>query len=427
MMNWLTKTATGLMGWVDERMAVTETYKAHMSEYYAPKNFNFWYYFGVLSMIVLVNQMLTGIWLTMFYTPTAEGAFASIEYIMRDVEYGWLIRYMHAVGASAFFLVVYLHMFRGLLYGSYKAPRELVWIFGMLIYLALMAEGFMGYVLPWGNMSYWGAQVIISLFGAIPYIGEDLTVWIRGDYLLSGASLTRFFALHVVAIPIILLALVVLHVIALHEVGSNNPDGVEIKKTKNAQGIPLDGIPFHPYYSVKDTVGIVVFLILFAAVIFYMPTGGGYLIEQPNYEPADALKTPAHIAPVWYYGAYYAMLRAIPHKLTGVIIMFAAIAILFALPWLDRNPIKSIRYKGMVTKVTTMLFAFFFVILTWLGTQPAGVPIVNLWTDAEGNQVAFTYTTLAQVGTAYYFAFFLLLPFMHKWEKSKPVPERVTS
>ncbi|MFP5439860.1 MAG: cytochrome b [Gammaproteobacteria bacterium] len=411
MMNWLTRTATGLMGWVDERMAVTETYKAHMSEYYAPKNFNFWYYFGVLSMIVLVNQLLTGIWLTMFYTPTAEGAFASIEYIMRDVEYGWLIRYMHAVGASAFFLVVYLHMFRGLLYGSYKAPRELVWIFGMLIYLALMAEGFMGYVLPWGNMSYWGAQVIISLFGAIPVIGEDLTVWIRGDYLLSGASLTRFFALHVVAIPIVLLALVVLHIIALHEVGSNNPDGVEIKKTKNAQGIPLDGIPFHPYYSVKDTVGIVVFLILFAAVIFYMPTGGGYLIEKPNFEPADPLKTPAHIAPVWYYGAYYAMLRAIPDKLAGVIVMFGAIAILFVLPWLDRNPIKSIRYKGMVSKVSIMVFAAVFVMLTWLGTQPA----------------TGLYTLLAQIGTAYYFAFFLvLMPFMHKWEQSKPVPERVT-
>jgi len=396
------------MAWVDARLPVTEAYRKHMSEYYAPKNFNFWYYFGVLSMVVLANQMLTGIWLTMFYTPSEP--FSSIEYIMRDVEYGWLIRYMHSVGASAFFLVIYLHMFRALLYGSYKAPRELVWIFGVLIYVALMAEGFMGYVLPWGNMSYWGAQVIISLFGAIPYIGEDLTVWIRGDYLLSGASLNRFFALHVVAIPIVLLALVVLHILALHEVGSNNPDGVEIKKKKNAQGIPLDGIAFHPYYSVKDTVGTIVFLIGFAIVIFYFPTGGGYLIESPNFEPADPLKTPLHIAPVWYYGAYYAMLRAIPHKLSGVIVMFAAIGILFVLPWLDRNPIKSIRYKGMLTKVAMMLFAAVFLMLTWLGTQPT----------------SDLYTMLARFGTAYYFIFFISLLFIHKFESAKPVPDRVT-
>jgi ubiquinol-cytochrome c reductase cytochrome b subunit len=408
MIKYMTGAATDLMAWVDARLPVTEAYRKHMSEYYAPKNFNFWYYFGVLSMIVLVNQMLTGIWLTMFYSPSEP--FDSIEYIMRDVEYGWLIRYMHAVGASAFFLVIYLHMFRGLLYGSYKQPRELVWIFGMLIYLVLMAEGFMGYVLPWGNMSYWGAQVIISLFGAIPYIGEDLTVWIRGDYLLSGASLNRFFALHVVALPIVLLALVVLHILALHEVGSNNPDGVEIKKKKGSNGIPLDGIAFHPYYTVKDTVGIVVFLIGFAIVIFYFPTGGGYLIEKPNFEPADPLKTPAHIAPVWYYGAFYAMLRAIPHKLSGVIVMFGAIAILFVLPWLDRNPVKSIRYKGMLTKVATMLFAGVFLMLTWLGTQPT----------------SDLYTLLAQFGTAYYFLFFFSLLFLHKFETSKPVPDRVT-
>ncbi len=408
MIKYMTGVATDLMAWVDARLPVTEAYRKHMSEYYAPKNFNFWYYFGVLSMVVLVNQMLTGIWLTMFYTPSEP--FSSIEYIMRDVEYGWLIRYMHSVGASAFFLVIYLHMFRALLYGSYKAPRELVWIFGVLIYVALMAEGFMGYVLPWGNMSYWGAQVIISLFGAIPYIGEDLTVWIRGDYLLSGASLNRFFALHVVAIPIVLLALVVLHILALHEVGSNNPDGVEIKKKKNAQGIPLDGIAFHPYYSVKDTVGTIVFLIGFAIVIFYFPTGGGYLIESPNFEPADPLKTPLHIAPVWYYGAYYAMLRAIPHKLSGVIVMFAAIGILFVLPWLDRNPIKSIRYKGMLTKVAMMLFAAVFLMLTWLGTQPT----------------SDLYTMLARFGTAYYFIFFISLLFIHKFESAKPVPDRVT-
>ncbi|MFZ5698177.1 MAG: cytochrome b [Pseudomonadota bacterium] len=408
MIKYMTGVATNLMAWVDARLPVTEAYRKHMSEYYAPKNFNFWYYFGVLSMVVLANQMLTGIWLTMFYTPSEP--FSSIEYIMRDVEYGWLIRYMHSVGASAFFLVIYLHMFRALLYGSYKAPRELVWIFGVLIYVALMAEGFMGYVLPWGNMSYWGAQVIISLFGAIPYIGEDLTVWIRGDYLLSGASLNRFFALHVVAIPIVLLALVVLHILALHEVGSNNPDGVEIKKKKNAQGIPLDGIAFHPYYSVKDTVGTIVFLIGFAIVIFYFPTGGGYLIESPNFEPADPLKTPLHIAPVWYYGAYYAMLRAIPHKLSGVIVMFAAIGILFVLPWLDRNPIKSIRYKGMLTKVAMMLFAAVFLMLTWLGTQPT----------------SDLYTMLARFGTAYYFIFFISLLFIHKFESAKPVPDRVT-
>ena len=408
MIKYMTGVATDLMAWVDARLPVTEAYRKHMSEYYAPKNFNFWYYFGVLSMVVLANQMLTGIWLTMFYTPSEP--FSSIEYIMRDVEYGWLIRYMHSVGASAFFLVIYLHMFRALLYGSYKAPRELVWIFGVLIYVALMAEGFMGYVLPWGNMSYWGAQVIISLFGAIPYIGEDLTVWIRGDYLLSGASLNRFFALHVVAIPIVLLALVVLHILALHEVGSNNPDGVEIKKKKNAQGIPLDGIAFHPYYSVKDTVGTIVFLIGFAIVIFYFPTGGGYLIESPNFEPADPLKTPLHIAPVWYYGAYYAMLRAIPHKLSGVIVMFAAIGILFVLPWLDRNPIKSIRYKGMLTKVAMMLFAAVFLMLTWLGTQPT----------------SDLYTMLARFGTAYYFIFFISLLFIHKFESAKPVPDRVT-
>lgn len=418
MIKYMTDRAAALMGWVDARLPVTEAYKKHMSEYYAPKNFNFWYYFGVLSMVVLVNQLLTGIWLTMFYTPTGEGAFASIEYIMRDVEYGWLIRYMHAVGASAFFLVIYLHMFRALLYGSYKAPRELVWIFGMMIYLALMAEGFMGYVLPWGNMSYWGAQVIISLFGAIPYVGEDLTVWIRGDYLLSGASLTRFFALHVVAIPIVLLALVVLHILALHEVGSNNPDGVEIKKHKNAQGIPLDGIAFHPYYSVKDTVGTIVFLIGFAAVLFFMPTGGGYLIEGPNFEPADALKTPEHIAPVWYYGAYYSMLRActfdwfglMSAKLFGVIVMFAGVLILFLIPWLDRNPVKSIRYKGMLSKVALMLFAADFLLLTFLGTQPTSE----------------LYTLLAQLGTTYYFLFFASLLFLHRLEVSKPVPDRVT-
>ncbi len=285
---------TRAVDWVDARLPVVDAFKKHMSEYYAPKNFNFMYYFGVFSMVVLVNQLLTGIWLTMFYSPT--DAFASVEYIMRDVQYGWLIRYMHAVGASMFFAVVYLHMFRGLMYGSYKPPRELVWVFGMLIYLALMAEGFLGYVLPWGNMSYWGAQVIVSLVGAVPYdfipfvdatqgkeMGEAIANWVRGDYLLSDATVNKFFALHVVLIPIVLLALVVLHILALHEVGSNNPDGVEIKKNKDENGIPVDGIAFHPYYTVKDLAGIIVFLMVFAVIVFFFPDGGGYFIERPNF------------------------------------------------------------------------------------------------------------------------------------------------
>jgi ubiquinol-cytochrome c reductase cytochrome b subunit len=419
---------TRLVDWVDARLPVVEAFRKHMSQYYAPKNFNFWYFFGVLSMVVLVNQLLTGIWLTMFYSPSE--AFDSVQYIMRDVPFGWLIRYLHAVGASAFFLVVYLHMFRGLLYGSYKPPRELVWIFGMLIYLALMAEGFLGYVLPWGNMSYWGAQVIISLVGAVPYdllpfvgpaegkeIGESLTTWIRGDYLLSEATVNKFFALHVVAIPLVLVALVVLHILALHEVGSNNPDGVEIKKNKDENGVPKDGIPFHPYYTVKDSVGIIVFLMIFAVVVFFFPDGGGYLLEKPNFGPADPLSTPAHIAPVWYYGPYYAMLRAttfdifLSAKSWGVIIMGGAILILFLLPWLDRNPIKSIRYKGWFSKIALMLLAADFLMLGWLGTQP-GSDLRKL---------------MAQLGTFYYFAYFLLvLPFAHRFEKSKPVPERVT-
>nr|WP_144401591.1 cytochrome bc complex cytochrome b subunit [Isoalcanivorax pacificus] len=423
----------GAVDWVDARLPVVNAFKKHMSEYYAPKNFNFWYYFGVLSLVVLVNQLLTGIWLTMFYSPS--DAFASVEYIMRDVQFGWLIRYMHAVGASAFFAVVYLHMFRGLLYGSYKPPRELVWIFGMMIYLALMAEGFLGYVLPWGNMSYWGAQVIISLAEAIPFqvlpfvdgteaaaMGEALTTWVRGDYLLSEATVNKFFALHVVAIPLVLVALVVLHILALHEVGSNNPDGVEIKKNKDENGIPKDGIPFHPYYTVKDLVGVVVFLMVFAVVLFFFPDGGGYFIERPNFTPANPLATPDHIAPVWYYGPYYAMLRATTFsflfdaKTWGMIIMGGAIAILFVVPWLDRHPVKSIRYKGMLSKVTLMLFALFFLVLGFLGTQPANNSFLGI-----------SFTGWAQIGTFYYFIFFLvILPFGHRFEKSKPVPDRVT-
>ena len=405
------------MGWVNERMSVTRVWEDHLSKYYAAKNFNFWYFFGSLALLVLVNQLLTGVWLTMSYTPSAEAAFASVEYIMRDVEYGWLIRYMHSTGASFFFVVVYLHMFRGLIYGSYRAPRELVWIFGMAIYLALMAEAFMGYLLPWGQMSYWGAQVIISLFGAIPVIGPDLQQWIRGDFLISGITLNRFFALHVVALPIVILGLVVLHIIALHEVGSNNPDGIEIKKLKDENGVPLDGIAFHPYYTVKDLVGVSVFLFVFCSVMFFFPEMGGYFLEHANFEQANALKTPEHIAPVWYFGAFYSILRAITFdigpidsKLGGVIMMGAAIAILFVLPWLDKSPVKSWRYKGMISKVTILVFAVVFALLTWLGTQPA----------------TQTYTLIAQLCTLYYFAFFLLMPFYTRWEKTKPVPERVT-
>jgi ubiquinol-cytochrome c reductase cytochrome b subunit len=406
----MNKLLSNLMGWVDARFPATETYKYHMSEYYAPKNFNFWYFFGVLSMVVLVNQLLTGFWLTMMYSPTADGAFDSIEYIMRDVEYGWLIRYMHSTGASAFFVVVYLHMFRGLLYGSYQKPRELVWVIGMAIYLCLMAEGFFGYLLPWGNMSYWGAQVILNLVGAIPVVGDALVTWVRGDFLISGATLNRFFAIHVAVIPLILCALVFIHLVALHHVGSNNPDGVDIKKNKGADGKPLDGIPFHPYYTVHDLVGIVVFLAVFATVIFFFPDGGGYFLEKPNYEPANPMKTPPHIAPVWYYTPYYAILRAVPSKLGGVIAMGGAIAILFVLPWLDRSPVKSIRYKGWMSKTWLALFVISFVGLGYLGAVPSD-PVK---------------TIISRILTVLYFLFFLLMPFYTSIETCKRPPKRVT-
>jgi len=398
------------MEWVDARFPATKMWEDHLSKYYAPKNFNFFYFFGSLALLVLVNQLVTGVWLTMSYTPSAEEAFASVEYIMRDVEYGWILRYLHSTGASAFFIVVYLHMFRGLLYGSYQKPRELVWVFGMLIYLALMAEAFMGYLLPWGQMSYWGAQVIISLFGAIPVIGADLTQWIRGDYLISGITLNRFFALHVVALPIVILGLVVLHILALHEVGSNNPDGVDIKKHKDENGKPLDGIPFHPYYTVKDIAGVVVFLFVFCAIVFFFPEMGGYFLEKPNFEVANALKTPAHIAPVWYFTPFYAILRAIPDKLMGVIGMGGAIAVLFVLPWLDRSPVKSMRYKGGLSKIWLLVFCISFVILGVLGVLA----------PTPGR------TLLAQICTALYFAYFILMPFYTRLEKTKPVPDRVT-
>ena len=406
-----------LRDWIDARFPLTQMWEEHLSKYYAPKNFNFWYFFGSLALLVLVIQIITGIFLTMNYKPDATQAFASVEYIMRDVDWGWLIRYMHSTGASAFFIVVYLHMFRGLLYGSYKGPRELIWLFGMMIYLALMAEAFFGYLLPWGQMSYWGAQEIVSLFGAIPGIGDSLSLWIRGDYVISDVTLNRFFALHVIAVPLVLLVLVVMHILALHEVGSNNPDGVEIKKNKDENGIPKDGIPFHPYYTVKDIVGVVVFLMFFSFVIFFVPEGGGYFLESPNFEPADPLKTPPHIAPVWYFTPYYAMLRAITFdigplssKFLGVIVMGAAVVILFFLPWLDRSPVKSIRYRGPIYKIMLGLFVAAFVMLGYLGTQAP--------TDIK--------TMFAQLGTAVYFAFFLLMPIYSKIDPTKPVPERVT-
>jgi ubiquinol-cytochrome c reductase cytochrome b subunit len=352
----------GLSTWVTDRLPIDRFLKEHITEYYAPKNFNFWYYFGSLALLVLVNQILTGIWLTMSYVPTADGAFASIEYIMRDVKYGWLLRYMHSTGASFFFIVIYLHMFRSLLYGSHKKPRELVWLFGMVIFLLLMAEAFMGYLLPWGQMSFWGAKVITSLFGAIPVVGDSLVTFITGDYNITTATLNRFFALHVVALPMLIIGLVVMHLSALHKVGSNNPDGIEIKKNKDpSTGIPVDGIPFHPYYTVKDITGVIVFLMVFSFVIFFLPEGFGYFLEAPNFVPADPLKTPEHIAPVWYFTPFYSVLRAVPDKLMGVIAFGSSVAILFVVPWLDRSPVKSIRYRGPYYKIALVIFIVCFI------------------------------------------------------------------
>jgi ubiquinol-cytochrome c reductase cytochrome b subunit len=406
----MNKMLIGLRDWVDARLPIVRAWDTHMGAYYAPKNFNFWYFFGVLSLLVLVNQLLTGIWLTMSYNPSQEGAFASVEYIMRDVDYGWILRYMHSTGASAFFLVVYLHMYRALLYGSYKKPRELIWLFGMLIFVVLMAEAFVGYVLPWGQMSYWGAQVIISLFGAIPVVGEDLVTWIRGDYLISGITLNRFFALHVVALPIILLALVVLHLLALHEVGSNNPDGVEIKNHKNSDGIPLDGIAFHPYYTVHDLQAVAVFLFIFCTIMFFFPEMGGFFLEYPNFEEANSLKTPDHIAPTWYFTPFYSVLRAVPDKFWGFIAFAASVAIPFMLPWLDRSPVKSWRYRGNMTKLMLVLFTASFLILGVLGVKSP--------TPSR--------TFLAQICAIVYFGFFLFMPIWTSMERTKPEPERVT-
>ena len=415
--NIFTRTANNTWDWFTARApGFMPMYRKHMSEYYAPKNFNFWYYMGSLAMLVLVNQIVTGIFLTMHFKPSAAEAFSSVEYIMRDVEWGWLIRYMHSTGASLFFIVVYIHMFRGLMYGSYQKPRELVWILGMLIYLVLMAEAFLGYVLPWGQMSFWGAKVIISLFGAIPVIGNGLTEWIMGDYLPSDATLNRFFALHVIALPLVLLLLVVLHIFALHEVGSNNPDGVEIKKgpkgNRWSPTAPADGVPFHPYYTVKDGFYVGGFLIIAAFIVFFAPAMGGWFLEHDNFTEANKLVTPAHIKPVWYYTPYYAMLRVVPHKLSGVLVMFGAIAILFLVPWLDRAKVKSYRYRGLMSKVLLGLFAISFVWLGKIGAGPGTDPVE---------------TIVGRFLTGFYFLFFLTMPIWTKIDKTKPVPERVTT
>ncbi len=399
----------GFLKWIDDRFPLTKTMKKHATEYYASKNFNFWYFFGVLAMVVLIIQLLTGIFLTMNYKPSAAEAFASVEYIMRDVEFGWLIRYMHSTGASAFFIVVYLHMFRAMLYGSYQKPRELIWIIGMLIFLALMAEAFAGYLLPWGQMSYWGAQVIISLFGAIPGIGETLVEYIRGDYSISDITLNRFFALHVIALPMALVGLVFVHIVALHEVGSNNPDGVEIKDHKGPDGIPLDGVAFHPYHTSKDLVALIVFLMLFCGVVFFAPEMGGYFLEYANFDPADIRVTPEHIQPVWYFTPFYAMLRAVPDKLLGAMTMGAAVFLPMLLPWLDKSRVKSIRYRGWLYKSALATFTVSFLLLGWLGMQPA-------------NEL---YVLLARIFTALYFFFFLLMPYYTTIDKTKPVPDRV--
>ncbi|MCE0722355.1 cytochrome b [Legionella resiliens] len=398
-----------LLKWLDARFPLMSTWKNYFSAYYLPKNLNFFYFFGSLALVVLVNQFITGLWLTMFYTPSAKQAFSSIEYIMRDVNFGWLFRYMHSTGASAFFIVIYLHMFRGLLYGSYQKPRELVWLLGMLLYIVLLAGAFFGYLLPWGQMSYWGAEVITSLLSAIPYIGEHLVIWLRGDYTVGNATLQRFFALHVIALPFLLFFLVFLHVVALHKVGSNNPDGIEIKNKLDEKGKPLDGIPFHPYYIVKDLVMVIAFLTLFFAIVFFAPEMGGYFLEHNNFVPANPLITPDHIAPMWYMAPFYAILRAIPDKLLGVVCMGFALLVLFFLPWLDRSPVRSIRYKGNYSRSMLFLVGVAFVLLGYLGTIP--VTPVRLF--------------LARICTILYFAYFLLMPFYTRFEKPRAVPSRL--
>jgi ubiquinol-cytochrome c reductase cytochrome b subunit len=420
-----------LIAWIDDRFPLSSNLKTHLTEYYAPKNFNFWYFFGSLALLVLVIQIVTGIFLTMNYKPEASLAFASVEYIMRDVSWGRIIRYMHSTGASMFFVVVYLHMFRGLMYGSYRTPRELIWLFGVGIFLVLMGEAFFGYLLPWGQMSYWGAQVIINLFTSIPFIGPDISLWIRGDYTVSDATLNRFFAFHVIALPLVLLGLVVAHLIALHEVGSNNPDGIEIKKKKDPKtGIPLDGIPFHPYYTVKDLVGVVVFLMVFSMIIFFAPEMGGYFLEANNFIPADPLKTPPHIAPVWYFTPYYSILRAVPPILNsqfpGVAAMGLSVIGFAFLPWLDKSPVKSIRYRGNLYKSWLAAFVVSFLVLGYLGTEPS-----NVWGQFDTGTLivggADRATVVARLFSVIYFAFFILMPWFSKRDKTKRVPDRVTA
>lgn len=400
--------------WIDQRFPLSKVWNEHLAEYYTPRNFNFWYFFGGLAVLMLGMQLITGIFLTMYYKPDAVNAFASVEYIMRDIEWGWLIRYLHSTGASAFFVIIYLHMFRALLYGSYKGPREFLWILGMLLYVLLAAEAFFGYVLPWGQMSFWGAQVIISLFGSVPIIGPDLLVWILGDYAVGDATLNRFFSLHVIVLPLLLVVLVFLHLVALHHVGSNNPDGIEIKENKDKDGIPKDGIPFHPYFTIKDSMVVVGFIWILCAVIFYAPALNGYFLEHANFVEANPLKTPEHIAPVWYLTPFYSVLRAIPpmfgSQFPGVLAMFAAILIFFALPWLDRSPVKSIRYRSPIYKWALGIFVVSFVMLGWLGLKPV-TPI---------------YALLGRIATALYFAYFILMPWYTSIGKTKEVPTRVT-
>jgi len=414
----LDRPASGLLTWVDQRFPLMENWKAHLSEYYAPKNFNFWYFFGSLAMLVLVIQIVTGIFLVMHYKPDAAKAFESVEYIMREVPWGWLVRYMHSTGASMFFVVVYLHMFRGLIYGSYRKPRELIWVFGVMIFLCLMGEAFFGYLLPWGQMSYWGAQVIVNLASAIPVIGPDLAIWVRGDFVVGDATLNRFFSFHVIALPLVLLGLVAAHILALHEVGSNNPDGIDIKENKDPKtGIPVDGIPFHPYYTVHDIFGVVVFLMVFSAIVFFAPEMGGYFLEYNNFIPADPLKTPPHIAPVWYFTPYYSILRAmvwnffwIDAKVWGVVAMGASTLIFFFLPWLDRSPVRSIRYRPTMHFYIYAVFVIAFLILGYLGTQP----------PSPAGEV------VSQICTVIYFGFFLGMPWWSRWGQFKPVPARLT-
>jgi len=415
-----------ILNWIDRRFPLTSTIKNHLTNYYVPKNFNFWYFFGSLALFVLILQIVTGIFLTMHYKPDASQAFSSVEYIMRDVPYGYIIRYMHSTGASLFFVIIYLHMFRAIIYGSYKEPRELLWIIGVIIYLCLMAEAFFGYLLPWGQMSYWGAQVIVNLFSSIPFIGESVAIWIRGDYVVSDATLNRFFAFHVIALPILLLGLVFVHLIALHEVGSNNPDGIEIKENKDKDGKPVDGIPFHPYYTVKDIQGLGVFLVIFALIVFFAPEMGGYFLEHNNFIPADPLKTPDHIAPVWYFTPFYSILRAIPplfgSQFPGVLAMGAAVLILLFLPWLDRAKVRSVRYRGNLYKSSLILFVISFFILGYLGVKPTNVwgSLGPFFGDVE------TAVVVARICTIIYFAFFILMPLISKFDKTKPLPKNLT-